>query len=234
VILLVAAAAAVVAVFAVHRIEERGGPLSEPYATQFFSPGSGGEKGTATVRFTSREPQRATIDVRRCDSTGVVRHLVRNRRVDGPERFAWDGRDDAGKSLADGCYEVGIRLAGDPREYQPAKPTWIDTTAPVAAVDRSAIKDGVWNGLVFTEPGVHLEYVLGTDERLDLGMPRHGSSAASRTTRARRRRSSPRRRTPNPSASPCAWTTTRTWRSSPWTTPATSLRCRRTCSTWRR
>lgn len=166
-VLLIAAACSLAAVFVVHRIEAAGGPLSEPYATQYFSPGLDGATGTATVRFTTRAAERISITIHGCDGGPRVHTLVRGARVDGSGAFRWDGRGASGTVVPDGCYRFVIRRAGDDRRYQPAKPTWLDTRAPIAAVDRSAIADGYWRGLIFTEPGVRLDYATPDGEPLD-------------------------------------------------------------------
>lgn len=160
-VLLFAAALCVVAVFAVHRIEAGGGPLSEPYATQYFSPGNGGDpdRDQVVIRFTTKQTEQLTVVVRDCETGKIVRHLWRDeRRPSGGQSLRWDGRNDDGDLLEDGCYRMDIRRLGDDRIYEPARATYLDTKDPIVAIDRSAVKDGIWNGLVFTEPGVRLEY----------------------------------------------------------------------------
>lgn len=188
IVLFVAALLAVAAVFAVHHIEAGGGPLSEPYATQFFSPRAGGDpdRDTATIRFTTKQTEQLTVVVRRCDGGTIVRHLWRDeRRPKGQQSLTWDGTDDDGEQLPDGCYRMDIRRLGDDRIYEPAKETYIDTRDPIAAVDRSAVLDGVWNGLIFTEPGVRLEYrtpdgtvIEDPDARIFVGKRNHSSTTA--------------------------------------------------------
>ena len=118
------------------------------------------------MRFTTRAAERVSITIHRCTG-GRVRTLVRSAKVDGGHTFPWDGRSDAGAQLPDGCYRFIITRSGDARRYQPAKPTWIDTKPPIAAVDRSAVADGFWRGLIFTEPGVHLDYRTPDGTRLE-------------------------------------------------------------------
>jgi hypothetical protein len=168
--LFAAAVLSVAAVFAVHRIEAGGGPLSEPYATQFFAPRPGGDpdRRQATIRFVTKQTEQLDVVVRRCDTGAIVRHLWRDRRRPKGDQFVkWDGTRDHGGTVPDGCYRIDIRRLGDDRVYEPAKETYVDTKDPIAVVDRSAIKDGVWNGLIFTEAGVRLEYRTPSGEPLD-------------------------------------------------------------------
>lgn len=188
--LFAAAVLAIAAVFAVHRIEAGGGPLSEPYATQYFAPREGGDpdRRTATIRFVTKQTEQLTVLVRRCEDGRIVRYLWKDeRRRTGDQILQWDGADDDGHTVQDGCYRIDIRRLGDDRVYEPAKETYVDTKDPIAVVDRSAIKDGVWNGLIFTEPGVILEYRTPRGKLLDgdalearvfPGRPHHSSTTA--------------------------------------------------------
>ena len=192
--LFVAALLALAAVFAVHRIEAGGGPLSEPYATQFFAPRAGGDpdRRNATIRFVTKQTEQLSVVVRSCDTGTIIRHLWRDRRRStGDQLLTWDGARDDGDTVKDGCYRIDIRRLGDDRVYEPAKATYVDTKDPVAVVDRSAIKDGVWNGLIFTEAGVELEYrtpggkLLDTDAiegRIFPAREHHSSGTAKRIT----------------------------------------------------
>ncbi len=165
-LLLVAAALSLAAVFAVHRIESRGGPVAEPWATPFFSPNGDGEQDEATIRFTTQRPERVTVVV--VDSGGtVVRMLARDEHVDGRHSITWNGSGDDGSILPEGEYRVHITRAGDSRVYSPTRPVTIDVTEPIGRLDRSTWVDGELRGLAQIEPDSTLEAVASNDTVLE-------------------------------------------------------------------
>jgi hypothetical protein len=176
-LLLLAAAFAVAAVFAVHRIEAAGGPLSEPYATRAYAPG--GDK-RAIIRFSTHRMERVTLYV--VDAHGRrVRTLLDDERVDGPRIEHWDGRDDHGAIVRDGTYEAQLTRRGDDRVYEPAHPIVIDTTPPRGRLDAWSLSDGVLRGIALLEPGVHLRAELRDGRqlvRLHAWKPSPGSRSA--------------------------------------------------------
>jgi hypothetical protein len=161
VLLLLAAAASLAAVFQVQHIESRGGPLSQPSASTYFSPNGDGVQDEAEIRFTTRQPETVSITI--VDSTGAtVRHLLRDERIDGPHELTWDGRDDDGSLVDEGSYRIRIRRAGDPRTYSPTRPTVVDVTAPIGRLDRATWQDGQLRGLALL--GEHEQlHVLDAD-----------------------------------------------------------------------
>lgn len=151
ILLLLAAVLSIAAVFAVHGIEDGNGPLSEPYATRFFAPGT----GTATIRFATHDTERVTIRI--VDSQQrVVRTLRRDVRIHGPHTQDWDGRDDDGSFVAEGDYEVQITRAGDSRVYSPTRPIQVDTTPPAAMLDLAVVADGKLRGHATVETGTKI------------------------------------------------------------------------------
>lgn len=165
-LLLLASALSLVAVFAVQRIEARGGPLSEPSASTWFSPDGDGVQDEAEVRFTTRRPELVTVDV--LDEDGrMVRRLADRVRVDGPRELRWDGRDERGDVVPEGRYRVEIRREGDSRTYSPARPIVVDVTRPVARLDRATWEGGELRGLALVEPDVPLEVLDDGGEALD-------------------------------------------------------------------
>ena len=162
-LLLVAAALCVAAVFAVHRIESRGGPLSQPSATTYFSPDGDGVQDEAEVRFTTRQPERVTVEVVDLDS-GERITLRDAARVDGETTIEWDGATEDGSRAPDGAYRFQIRRAGDSRTYAPTKPTVVDTTTPIGVLDRATLELGELRGVAFLPDGERLEVFARGDE----------------------------------------------------------------------
>ncbi|MCW2928319.1 MAG: hypothetical protein JWM86_2287 [Thermoleophilia bacterium] len=177
-LLLLAAACSLAAVFGVHRIESSGGPVSEPFASRFH-------EGRAQIRFTTREPEDITLTIR--DARGrTVATLLEDTRIDGPTKpLYWDGTDDRGARVPDGEYRVRITRAGDPRSYGPARPIVVDATPPRSRLDKLAYVDGELRGLVVTEPRavIVVEDSSGARVRgVRSWVPKDGTVAA-RTTR---------------------------------------------------
>lgn len=165
-LLLLASALSLLAVFAVQRVESRGGPLSEPSASTFFSPDGDGVQDEAEVRFTTRRPELVSVDI--LDEYGrLVRRLVDRVRVDGPRELRWDGLDDDGQVVAEGAYRVELRRDGDSRTYSPARPIVVDVTEPVARLDRATWEAGELRGLALLEPDVPLEVLDHAGEPLE-------------------------------------------------------------------
>lgn len=161
VLLLLAAALSIAAVFAVHRIESMLGPFSEPWATPWISPDGDGIEDVARISFTTRRPELVDVDV--VDEDGdVVRHLVDDERIAGPYRTTWDGRDDVGDVVPDGTYRPQITRAGDDRAYSTTRPITVDTLAPIGRLDRATLQEGVLAGLALLESGAKVE-VVGAD-----------------------------------------------------------------------
>lgn len=176
-LLLLAAACSLAAVFAVHRIESSGGPLAEPFATRYFSPGLPGRRGVAVVRFTTQRPERITVRI--IDRSGTeVRRLIDSQRISGREIQTWDGRDDQHRVVPDGIYTARITRAGDARAYAPPEPITVDTRAPRGRLDQATFVDGELRGLVVLEPGstITLEAADGVKlEGLRRWFPRAGT-----------------------------------------------------------
>lgn len=163
--LLLAAAASIAAVFGVQRIESRGGPLSQPWATPYFSPNGDGEADVADIRFTTRQAEVVTVEVVDVDGDRV-RLLAERVAVDGATSIPWDGQDDDGKPVSDGTYRVRITRAGDDRAYSPTRATVVDTIAPVGRLDRWSWEAGELRGLALLEPDARLEAFGSSDAPL--------------------------------------------------------------------
>jgi hypothetical protein len=156
VLLLVAAAVSIAAVFAVQRIESGGGPFAEPWATPFISPDGDGVQDTAEVRFTTERAERVTVAV--TDDEGVVlRTLARDEPVDGRHVLEWDGTDDDGRRVPEGTYRIQLTRAGDSRRYTPPRPIEVDVTPPLGRLDSATWYRGKLGGLALLEPGALIE-----------------------------------------------------------------------------
>lgn len=182
VLLLLAAACSIAAVFAVHRIEARGGPLSEPSAIPpAFSPNGDGIQDEVTIAFTTHQPERVTVDIVAGDGRRVAR-LLDDEPVDGEVEVAWDGR-----GARDGHYDVRIRRAGDDRTYAPAGGIVLDTRTPRGVLDRATLEGRQLRGLAMLHEGE--EIVVTTASGRDLGehlrafRPRSADAASARPTR---------------------------------------------------
>lgn len=151
-LLLAAAALSVAAVFVVHGVESRGGPLAEPWATPFLSPNGDGVQDEARISFRARRAQDVSVDVAGAGGQ-LVRRLLEQERVEGATELEWDGRDEHGAVVADGEYRIRITREGDRRAYEPARPVTVDTRPPIARLDSATLEHGRLRGLVLLEPG---------------------------------------------------------------------------------
>jgi hypothetical protein len=156
VLLLLAAACSVAAVFAVHRIEAKGGPLAEPSATTYFSPNGDGVQDEAELRFTTREPEVVRARVINLETNDEI-FLLDDERVDGETRVEWDGMTEEGTRAPDGRYRFLVLLDGGSRGYAPTKPTVLDTRAPIGILDRATLELGELRGLAMLGDGEELE-----------------------------------------------------------------------------
>lgn len=103
-----------------------------------FSPLCRCETDTATIGFRLREADRLEIDIVR--DGDVVRRLVRGRDVPrgGYVRVRWNGRDDAGRVVAEGSYRPRVRLEHQRRTIVLPNPIVVDTTPPRVRLTRLA------------------------------------------------------------------------------------------------
>ncbi len=73
------------------------------------TPESDSQQGTTRLRWTLLRS--ATVELRVIDITGrSVRHLASGMYAAGPHEFAWDGRDDDGRTVRSGAYFVAGRV----------------------------------------------------------------------------------------------------------------------------
>jgi hypothetical protein len=179
-LLLAAAAVSLAAVFAVHRIEATGGPVGQPSVTRpFFSPNGDGVQDTTEVAFTTHDSEHVTVRI--VDHDGhLVRELMHRRHVDGRATPGWNGHDENG-DIVDGTYVVRITLDGSSRVFEPVTPIVVDTTPPVARLDRGTLVDGQLRGLALLPD--HCTIVVRVDGQRDpvaarTFTPRPGANSA--------------------------------------------------------
>ncbi|HSC92845.1 MAG TPA: FlgD immunoglobulin-like domain containing protein [Gaiellaceae bacterium] len=109
-------------------------PIAGPRITKLFSPVCGCPKDEARIRFRLRT--RDTVDVAVVDDAGdVVRTLFTGRRRGvGAVTATWDGRDDAGRVVAEGRYRPRVHLDRERRTIVLPNPIVVDTTSPTVRV----------------------------------------------------------------------------------------------------
>ena len=106
-------------------------PLERPRVERVFSPVCGCTgKATATLAFTVRRPLHVDAQIVG-DGDRLVRVLVAGARWPrGRRTLQWDGRDDAGRLVADGQYRLRVRLLEDEREIVVPTAVSVDTAPP--------------------------------------------------------------------------------------------------------
>lgn len=137
------------------------------------------EARSSQIRFRLRREEQIRLDI--ADSTGtVIRHAVGAGVFQASsQQFAWDGRDDAGKVVADGIYRAELRLVDENRTFEIPEDIRVDTTPPtiedvkprhtVFSPDGDGRADRVDLRYRFSEPAYAVLYLdgrrLGTSGR---------------------------------------------------------------------
>jgi hypothetical protein len=118
------------------RLKLEKSPITGTRVDKVFSPVCECARDLAEISFRLRGGQVVTVDM--LDSDGdPVRTLVRNRRERaGRVTYVWDGRDDAGRIVAEGVYRPRVRLRKHGRTIVLPNPIRVDTTAPVIELVR--------------------------------------------------------------------------------------------------
>jgi hypothetical protein len=105
-------------------------PITKPRIDKRFSPVSERGDGTAHIAFRLREGDRVTVTIVDADEN-PVRTLVSDvRRRRGDVSVAWDGRDDAGRIVAEGRYRPRVHLSDQRWTSVLPNPIEVDLTAP--------------------------------------------------------------------------------------------------------
>ncbi len=104
-------------------------PISKTGIDDVFSPVCNCASDVARIAFRLAKPDRVTLSI--IDSAGrPVRTLILDRRIEGFQRFAWNGRDDVGRIVPQGTYNVRIQLSDLDRTFFPPNGIRVDTTPP--------------------------------------------------------------------------------------------------------
>ena len=163
-------AALLVATASAFAVEERlkleDSPVLKTKITKLFAP----KTGEARIGFQLRREESIELDVAN-DRGAVVRHGI-GSGIFGQafHQFAWDGRDDAGRTVPDGVYHVQLELKDEKRTIEFPATVRVDSTAPTIDVrlkhqvfspdgDRRA--DHVDVHYRFSEPAYAILYVNG-------------------------------------------------------------------------
>lgn len=101
-------------------------------ATLLFSPNGDGQRETARISFRMNEPGTASVSITDpADRGGAVRKvLAEGPRAAGIVGFDWDGRDQAGKVVADGRYVVTLRARAGKKQFNSSRAVELDATGP--------------------------------------------------------------------------------------------------------
>lgn len=105
-------------------------PIRGPQVDKIFSPVCDCTTSTASITFRLREPDRVSVEI--VDSDGdTVRELARNRpQGRAAVTYSWDGRDGAGRVVAEGTYRPRIHLDRERRTIVMPNPIRVDLTPP--------------------------------------------------------------------------------------------------------
>jgi hypothetical protein len=112
------------------RLKLEKSPITGTRVDKLFSPVCECARDVSVISFRLRK--RATVTVDMLDPDGdSVRTLVRDRREQrGRVSYTWDGRDDAGRVVAEGRYRPRVRLREHGRTIVLPNPIRVDTTPP--------------------------------------------------------------------------------------------------------
>jgi flagellar hook capping protein FlgD len=112
------------------RLKLEKSPITGTRVDKVFSPVCECARDVSVISFRLRKPGTVTVDM--LNSSGKpVRTLVRDRREQaGRVSYTWDGRDDAGRVVAEGIYRPRVRLRQHGRTIVLPNPIRVDPTAP--------------------------------------------------------------------------------------------------------
>lgn len=130
-VLVIALLGGTAAAFAVTQgLKTEPSPITAPRVAKVFSPTCDCETRAASIRFRLRKPDRVRVQIVG-DGGNVVRTLVPGRRLRrGTVSYTWNGRDDAGRFVAQGVYKPRVHLADQHRTIDLPNEMRVDTTAP--------------------------------------------------------------------------------------------------------
>ena len=131
-------AALLVATATAFAVEERlkleDSPVLKTQITKLFAP----KTGEARIGFQLRREENIQLDVAN-DRGAVVRHGIGSGIFgQASHQFAWDGRDDDGRTVPDGVYQVQLQLKDEDRTIEFPATVRVDSTAPTIDVRTEA------------------------------------------------------------------------------------------------
>jgi flagellar hook assembly protein FlgD len=112
-------------------------PTPPPLVTRFqatllFSPDGDGRREEAKVNVRLHEAADVTVEIQ--DDGETVRRLMTSRSAPaGWVREDWNGRDGAGRRLADGTYAIKLRVRAGRKQFNTTRSIVVDTAAPQPA-----------------------------------------------------------------------------------------------------
>jgi hypothetical protein len=112
-------------------------PIRGTRVSKIFSPTCGCATDRARISFVVRKQNRVGVEIVR--SGKVVRQLVVDRAARAGQRLrlTWDGRDDAGRLVAEGQYRPEVRLERERTTIKLPNLIRVDTTPPVVTLVRA-------------------------------------------------------------------------------------------------
>ncbi|MFO7573352.1 MAG: FlgD immunoglobulin-like domain containing protein [Gaiellaceae bacterium] len=136
-IVVLALLGATAAAFAVtERLKLEKSPVTGTRVDKVFSPVCECARDSAEISFVLRQGTRVTVDLLDRDGESV-RTLVRDRPEQrGRVSYAWDGRDDDERVVAEGIYRPRVQLRRNGRTIVLPNPIRVDTTPPRIRVVR--------------------------------------------------------------------------------------------------
>lgn len=134
-------AASATAFAVAQRFKLQRAPVTQPRFTRVFGPMCGCDKATARLSVRLRRAESLGAAIVTMDGDHVRTLATGLEQPPGRVQFTWDGRDDAGKIVAEGRYRLRLRLERAGRTIIVPTPVRVDTTPP--RVELIAVKPRV-------------------------------------------------------------------------------------------
>jgi hypothetical protein len=113
-------------------------PVTGTQVDKVFSPVCECVRDVAVISFVLRRAETVTLDVLDTDGRSVRTVVERRREPKGRVSYTWDGRDDAGRVVADARYVPRVELERHGRTIVLPNPIRVDTVAPTIDLVRVA------------------------------------------------------------------------------------------------
>jgi hypothetical protein len=140
--------------------------ITNTHVTKQFSPTCRCNTSKARVEFSLRRDERVTLQIIGPKKSGVVRQLLGAAyKPSGPLHVIWDGRDDGGRLLPNGKYQVRVHLVNERLTTTLPNIIQLDTQAPklsnISVSSHTISPDGDGN-----KDAVHISYHLNERARI--------------------------------------------------------------------